>query len=44
MVATSEGIMRVVLVTRRKVIRDTDQDYFKDWGKASVLLTKVSRR
>lgn len=41
MMATGEGIMQVVLVTSRKVIRDTAQDYFKDWGKASVLLIQV---
>lgn len=38
---TGEGIMQAVLVTRRKVIEDTAQDYFKDWVKASVLLIKV---
>ncbi|XP_008709684.1 uncharacterized protein LOC103681878 [Ursus maritimus] len=41
--ATGEGIMQVVLVTKRKEIRGTDQDYFADWGKASVLLIKVER-
>lgn len=41
MMATGEGIMQVVLVTSRTVIKDNAQEYFKDWGKASVLLIKV---
>lgn len=42
--ATGEGIMQVVLVTKRKEIRGTDQDYFADCAKASVLLIKAERR
>lgn len=39
--ATGQGILQIVLVTRRKEIQSADQEHFPDWHKASVLLIKV---
>lgn len=39
MMATGGGTMLVILVTKRKEIKGTtDQDFFADGGKASILL------